>query len=289
MAADRPDCIATLDRLRAWREGLDGRAVNFVPTMGNLHDGHLQLVRRAARDGAAVVVSIFVNPTQFAPGEDFDHYPRTLEADLDALAGSGCECVWAPAVEAMYPLGAGHGFAVRAPSELTDCLCGASRPGHFDGVCNVVLRLFAQVAPDSAVFGEKDFQQLVIIRHLVRDFSIPVAIEAAPTARADDGLALSSRNRYLDADQRRRAPALYRILAETADEAARQGPEAHQRLMARAVDQLAAAGLAPEYVEIRDSGTLAPARGHNDRLFAAARLGSARLIDNVAVKRQNCL
>jgi len=289
MADDRPECITGLDRLRAWRAEAGTRPVHFVPTMGNLHEGHLDLVRRADRDGAAVVVSIFVNPTQFGPGEDFEHYPRTLASDLDKLAGTGCDCVWAPDVDTMYPLGETGGFPVRVPRPLAECLCGAARPGHFDGVCSVVMRLFWQLGPDRAVFGEKDFQQLVIIRRLVADYSIPVAIDAAPTVRADDGLALSSRNRYLDTDRRRRAPALYRVLAATAEAAAASGPGAHAELRQQAADELAAAGFEPEYVEFRDAGTLGPADGHNDRLFAAARLGPARLIDNVAVKRQICL
>lgn len=289
MPADRPECIDDLDRLRAWCNGLGDRALHFVPTMGNLHRGHLELVRRAAAGGAAVVVSIFVNPTQFGPDEDFERYPRTLDDDLDALADCGCTRVWLPSVETMYPLGPEAGFSVRAPRALAGRLCGASRPGHFDGVCTVVMRLLWQVRPDRAVFGEKDYQQLLIIRRLVQDFSVPVVIDAAPTARADDGLALSSRNAYLDADQRRRAPALYRVLSAAAEEAAARGPEAFDGLARSAADRLAAAGFEPEYVEFRDSGTLGPARGHTDRLFAAARLGSARLIDNVAVTRQNCL
>jgi pantoate--beta-alanine ligase len=279
----------SLARLREWRAGEADRPVHFVPTMGNLHQGHLELVQRAARDGAAVVVSIFVNPTQFGPGEDFERYPRTLDADLDALTGSGCDLVWSPSVESMYPLGAHDGFTVRVPSALSDCLCGAARPGHFDGVAGVVLRLLCQVRPDLAVFGEKDFQQLVIIRRLVRDFSMPVEIEAAPTARADDGLALSSRNRYLDAEQRRRAPGLYRVLAETAESVSSVVGTRYRVLAARALQALERRGFEPEYVEFRDAGTLGPPRGHNDRLFAAARLGPARLIDNVAVTRQNCL
>ena len=286
MTTERPECTSELARLREWRAGAGDRSVHFVPTMGNLHRGHLQLVERAARGGASVVVSIFVNPTQFAPGEDFERYPRTLDADLDALTGSGCELVWAPSVETIYPLGAGGGFSVRAPSALADRLCGATRPGHFDGVAGVVLRLLCQVRPELAVFGEKDFQQLVIIRELVRDFPMSVEIEAAPTARDGDGLALSSRNRYLDADHRRRAPGLYQVLTGTAEEAAQGDLGRYPELAERALQRLEQRGFEPEYVEFCDAGTLGAPRGHNDRLFAAARLGPARLIDNVAVTRQ---
>jgi pantoate--beta-alanine ligase len=284
MAIETPQRLTDPRSLRDWRAA---RAkVHFVPTMGNLHEGHLALVRAARGNGAAVIASIFVNPAQFGPGEDFERYPRTLSADLEALAGAGCDAVWAPEVATMYPLDEALRFSVRPPAALTDCLCGAARPGHFDGVCGVVLRLLWQIRPDRAVFGEKDYQQLLVIRRMVEDFSIPVAIDAVATVRAADGLALSSRNAYLDADQRRRAPALYRTLSETAAQAAEQGPARYPALREAAGERLAAAGFEPEYVEFRDSGTLGPARGHNDRLFAAARLGRARLIDNVAVMRQ---
>ena len=284
MAIETPQRLTDPESLRDWRAA---RAkVHFVPTMGNLHEGHLALARAARRDGAAVIASIFVNPAQFGPGEDFERYPRTLPADLEALAGAGCDAVWVPEVATMYPLEETLRFSVRPPAALTDCLCGAARPGHFDGVCSVVLRLLWQIRPDRTVFGEKDYQQLLVIRRMVEDFSIPVAIDAVATVRAADGLALSSRNAYLDPDQRRRAPALYRILSETAARAAEQGPARYPALCESARERLAAAGFEPVYVEFRDSGTLGPARGHNDRLFAAARLGKARLIDNVAVMRQ---
>jgi pantoate--beta-alanine ligase len=286
MAAEAPARLEDLAALRAWRAARNGRPVHFVPTMGNLHAGHLELVRAARVEGAAVMASIFVNPTQFGPGEDYERYPRTLGADLQALAATGCDAVWTPDVATMYPAGERGRYAVRPPQALTGCLCGVGRPGHFDGVCNVVMRLLWQVRPDRALFGEKDWQQLVIVRRMVEEFSIPVAIDAVPTARAEDGLALSSRNAYLDADQRRRAPALYRTLAAAAAEAGARGTPAYPELERRATEALQAAGFEPEYVEFRDAGTLDAPEGLNDRLFAAARLGVARLIDNVAVTRQ---
>ncbi|MGK7295658.1 MAG: pantoate--beta-alanine ligase [Candidatus Wenzhouxiangella sp. M2_3B_020] len=274
--------------LAEWRKEVGDRPVHFVPTMGNLHAGHVRLVEAASGNDATVIASIFVNPTQFGPNEDYAHYPRTPGDDLEALARAGCDCVWAPSVETMYPLPEPLRCAIRPPAALTGVLCGAQRPGHFEGVCSVVMRLFWQVRPDRAFFGEKDFQQLVVIRNMALDFSLPVAVEAVPTVRDDDGLALSSRNRYLSAEERRKAPLLYRTLREAA-ELASKSPEAELDALERtAAERLAAAGFEPEYVEFRDPGTLGPPDGPNLRLFAAARLGKARLIDNVAVKRQIC-
>jgi pantoate--beta-alanine ligase len=286
MAAE-PARIDDLATLRAWRRAQGQRPVHFVPTMGNLHAGHTELVRTARRGDAAVIASIFVNPTQFGPGEDYERYPRTLADDLDALASAGCDAVWTPDVATMYPADPSGRFSIRPPTALTDGLCGRGRPGHFDGVCNVVMRLLWQILPDRALFGEKDWQQLVIVRRMVEDFSVPVVVEPVATVRAADGLALSSRNAYLADDERRRAPALFRTLSTVAADAARHGPAAYPDLERRAGDALAEAGFEPEYVEFRDAGTLGAPRGHSDRLFAAARLGTARLIDNVAVTRQN--
>jgi len=287
--ATAPDSISLLDGLEALRHWRAARAgpVHCVPTMGNLHAGHLKLVESAVRDGAAVIASIFVNPTQFGPGEDFEHYPRTLAADLEALAAVGCDAVWAPAMETMYPLPEAYRFALRPPAALADCLCGAHRPGHFDGVCTVVMRLLWQIRPERAVFGEKDYQQLLIIRRMVQDFSIPVTIEAVPTVREDDGLAMSSRNRYLSATERTAAPALYRVLDELATAVAEGGPGTFDRLRRSAMERLGSLGFRPEYIELRDAETLGPPNGSHDRVFAAAKLGGARLIDNVAVTRQS--
>jgi len=286
----RPETIPVLDdceALRAWRDG-QSRPVHFVPTMGNLHAGHLALVEHAARDGA-VIASIFVNPEQFGPGEDYERYPRTLADDLEALASAGCTAVWAPDVGTMYPLAEQRRFTVRPPSGLADCLCGALRPGHFDGVCNVVMRLFWQIRPQRALFGEKDYQQLLILRNMAEDFSIPVTIDALPTVREPDGLAMSSRNRYLTHSERAIAPALHRVLLRLAKAAGEPGAGTFDALRRSGMERLDAAGFRPEYVEFRNADTLGPADGKNDRVFAAARLGSARLIDNVAVTRQSCL
>lgn len=255
-----------------------GHRIGFVPTMGNLHRGHLSLVEEAARRSETTVASIFVNPTQFGPGEDYDAYPRTFEADLEALASVGCDFVWAPPVEIMYPLE--PPFMLRVPEALADCLCGHSRPGHFDGVATVVLRLFSQVAPDLAVFGEKDFQQLLILRQMARDFSLPVELLGAPIVREDDGLAMSSRNSYLDESQRAAAPRLYRVLEMTAK--GLNADEDFTALKAQALDELESAGFRPDYLEWRSAEDLGePRAGRPSRVFGAAWLGRARLIDNV--------
>ncbi len=280
----------TRDALRAaghrWREA--GEKIAFVPTMGNLHAGHLSLVTAAAAEAPRVVVSIFVNPLQFAPGEDFDTYPRTLDADLEALSGIGVDVVFAPAVAEMYPTGPDPATRVRMTG-LSDILCGRSRPGHFDGVTTVVAKLFNIVQPDSAIFGEKDYQQLAIIRRMVADLCFPVTVIGHPTQREADGLAMSSRNQYLTADERLLAPELHRTL-EAAAAAVSASPEAEiaGRIVAiqqAAMDNLARFGFEPEYVEIRDAGTLA-VPGEESRqlvILAAGRLGAARLIDNLRV------
>lgn len=257
-----------------------GRRIGFVPTMGNLHAGHLSLVREALGRADVVVASIFVNPTQFGPGEDFENYPRSFGADVEALAAADCDLVWAPAEAGMYPLA--EPFMLRVPRALSDCLCGRSRPGHFDGVATVVMRLFSQVSPDLAVFGEKDFQQLLILRHMVRDFSMPIELAGAPVVREADGLAMSSRNAYLDQAQRRAAPALYRVLSQTAEKLA--AGQDFARLRETALDQLEAAGFRPDYFEWRSAEDLGePGPDEPSRVFGAAWLGRARLIDNVAV------
>ncbi len=272
----------TLELLRAtvddWRRA--GESVAIVPTMGNLHDGHLALLGEAKRKAMRTVASIFVNPTQFGPGEDYESYPRTREADLASLESAGCDLVWLPSVERMYPLD--PPFMVQVPDSLSDRLCGASRPGHFDGVASVVLRLFNQVRPDVAVFGEKDYQQLVIIRRMVEDLSLDIRIAGLPTVRESSGLALSSRNAYLDKDERSSAPVLYRVLTEMA-RALRENTD-FKALRRASLSRLEAAGFRPDYLEWCSAETLGPIRaGRPSRLFAAAWLGRARLIDNVPV------
>jgi len=278
--------LETLAELAEWRAAQSG-PVHFVPTMGNLHAGHRRLLARARADGAAVIASIYVNPTQFAPGEDYARYPRTLAADLEALAAEGCNALWLPDDRTMYPLGREQRFRLAPPADLAECLCGTRRQGHFHGVADIVMRLFWQVRPTRAVFGEKDWQQLTIIRRMVKDFSMPIEIDSVATEREADGLALSSRNRYLDADQRRIAPQLHRVLADTAQAAAEGGDTGTFSALERsAMERLDQAGFAAEYVEFRDADSLKRCFDGRLRLFAAAQLGPARLIDNVAVTRQ---
>lgn len=272
----------TRGELRDALGAFSGR-VAFVPTMGALHEGHSALVHRArAEVGAegAVVVSIFVNPTQFAPGEDLDRYPRTLEADLAACAEAGADVVFTPAVAEMYPDGLeGGGTSVR-PGPLGTVLEGASRPTHFDGVLIVVAKLFGLVRPDVAVFGQKDYQQLALIRRMVADLCLGVEVVGAPTVREPDGLALSSRNRYLDATQRRDALALSAALRAGA-EAAGGGADAALAAARSVLD--AAPGVDLDYLEV--TGTdLGPAPTSGEaRMLVAARLGATRLIDNVSL------
>ncbi len=280
----------TRDALRAagnsWRAA--GESIAFVPTMGNLHAGHLALVAAAAGEARRVVVSIFVNPLQFAPGEDFDTYPRTLDKDLAALAAAGVDAVFAPTVDEMYPTGPAPATRVRV-NGLSDILCGRSRPGHFDGVTTVVAKLFNMVRPDTAIFGEKDYQQLAVIRRMVADLCFPVRVVGHPTQREGDGLAMSSRNQYLTGDERAIAPELYRTLETAADAlagGAEEEIEAHiVAIQQAAMENLRGFGFEPEYFEIREAGTLeAPGQGSRGLvILAAARLGSARLIDNLRV------
>lgn len=266
-------------QVRAWRAA--GERVGFVPTMGALHEGHLSLVRLARTRAQRVVTSVFVNPTQFAPHEDFDAYPRDEAGDARQLAGAGCDLMFAPSVAEMYPPGAATTVTVSGVSEPLD---GAARPGHFAGVATVVTKLLNQCQPDVAVFGEKDFQQLQVIRTLVRDLNLPVEILGAPTARAADGLALSSRNAYLTEAERAVAPRLNAVIAEVLRrvKAGARVDDAE----AWALDTLKAAGFQPiDYVEARTPDTLdrlgpGPAAGPV-RILAAARLGRTRLIDNV--------
>ena len=255
----------------------DGATIAFVPTMGALHAGHMALVDEARRHARHVVASIFVNPTQFAPGEDLSRYPRREASDAQMLDSAGVEILWAPDVDTMYPDGAET--PVRA-GPAADGLDGAARPGHFDGVATVVARLFDQVAPDVALFGEKDYQQLLVVRHMVAELGLPVKIVGLPTQRDADGLALSSRNLYLTEEERTIARALGEAAQAIAD-----GRAAGDAL-AKAREALARAGFDPiDYVELRDAETLAPVERPERpaRLLAAAWLGQTRLIDNLPV------
>jgi pantoate--beta-alanine ligase len=259
----------------------NGRTIGFVPTMGNLHEGHLELVRKARKLCDIVVVSIFVNPMQFGPNEDLDAYPRTLMADKEKLFAEGVQMLFAPTTEEVYPEGLEAQTAVEVP-QLTNTLCGASRPGHFTGVATVVSKLFNIVQPDVAVFGEKDFQQLSVIRKMVRDLCQPIEIVGVPTARAGDGLALSSRNGYLTPEQRKTAPLLNETLVECR-EAIACGFDNYRELEAHAKLKLIRAGFEPDYFEIRDARTLAEVTEDTEEIaiLAAAKLGQPRLIDNV--------
>lgn len=273
------DAPALRAAIRGWRA--KGQTVGFVPTMGNLHAGHQSLIRQARARTDRVVASVFVNPTQFGPNEDFDRYPRTLVQDQAALAEQDCDLLFAPDVATMYPFGALHSVSLRVP-QITEILDGAHRPGHFDGVATVVCKLFNLVQPDMAVFGQKDFQQLKVIERLVRDLSLPVKVMSAPTFRADDGLALSSRNQYLSAAERLRAPLIHDTLQRMRELISQGHP--WQVVEQTAASRLARAGFVPDYAVIRSAEDLAePAEDQRDGLVAliAARLGNTRLIDNL--------
>ncbi|WP_339778133.1 pantoate--beta-alanine ligase [uncultured Thalassospira sp.] len=276
--------VHTVADLRAqvakWRA--EGLKIALVPTMGALHQGHISLTTLARQFADRVIVSVFVNPTQFGPTEDFAAYPRTLPDDQAIMDEAGVELCFAPTVEEMYP----SGFATRLHiDKMTNMLCGASRPGHFDGMAQVVSKLLLQALPDVALFGEKDYQQLMVIKRFVTDLNIPVSIIGAPIHREDDGLAMSSRNRYLSANERKTAGTLYQVLTAIANRAA--GGDAIEPLLETGRQQIAAAGFTPiDYLEIRDADSLDLMQGVIDRparVFVAARLGKARLIDNLAI------
>jgi pantoate--beta-alanine ligase len=269
------------ERVADWRRR--GERVAFVPTMGNLHAGHFSLVRLAREHADRVVASVFVNPTQFGPNEDFARYPRTPEADAAGLREAGCDLLWMPGVDAMYPYGSANAVRIQVPG-VTDVLEGAHRPGHFDGVATVVARLFLQVQPDAAVFGRKDYQQLAVIRYLVQDLSFPIEVVAAPTVREADGLAMSSRNQYLSDAERPVAARINAVLQDAAA-AVRSGADM-AGAEAAATQALGAAGFDVDYVAIR-SRDLRDATGADNELvaLAAARLGWTRLIDNVEFTR----
>ncbi|HEV2188690.1 MAG TPA: pantoate--beta-alanine ligase [Stellaceae bacterium] len=272
--------VAELRRqVAAWRAA--GERVGLVPTMGALHAGHMALVAAARERCRRTVASIFVNPRQFGPREDFSSYPRPIEDDLAKLTEAGADLAFIPAVEEMYPEGFATTISLGGPAEPLE---GAHRPGHFDGVATVVAKLLIQAAPDAAFFGEKDYQQLMVVRRMTRDLNLPVEIVGVPTVREPDGLALSSRNVYLSPEERRTAPNLHRTMREAAAEIA--GGATPSLVLRRKIDALNGLGLRVEYLELRDAATLAPLADTPSaaaRLLAAVHLGRTRLIDNIAV------
>lgn len=274
------DVVELRRRVGRWKA--TGERVGFVPTMGNLHAGHMSLVRLAREHADRVIVSIFVNPLQFAPDEDYESYPRTEQDDRDRLVDAGVDALFLPGEEEIYPGGTDAVTFVEVPG-LSDILCGGYRAGHFRGVATIVTKLFNLVDPDLAVFGEKDYQQLMVIRRLAHDLCFPVEIISAPTLREPDGLAMSSRNRYLDAGERAAAPALFQTLRQTAAALA-VGLAEFEQLAEQGAEMLEAAGFRPDYFEIRDAETLGEPRAGRDLVvMAAAWLGRARLIDNLRV------
>jgi pantoate--beta-alanine ligase len=282
--------VSSVQQLRqsvaAWRAA--GERIALVPTMGNLHDGHMALFRQAYKHAKRLIVSSFVNPMQFGPSEDYERYPRTPDADSEILRQSGCDVLFSPEVSEVYPRGLAFATRVQVPG-FSEILDGEFRPGHFEGVASVVMRLFSMVQPDVAIFGEKDYQQLLVIRRMAADLFLPVEIVGAPTVRAPDGLALSSRNIYLSEDERAIAPKLYEELRRVAvaididDESAKD----LQALETEARRTLRAAGFKVEYFTIRSANTLlTPSLSESELVvLVAARLGRARLIDNTRATR----
>ncbi|RMJ02527.1 Pantothenate synthetase [Marinobacter litoralis] len=269
--------------LKAYRQ--QGKTIALVPTMGNLHEGHISLVRKASEAADIVVTSIFVNPMQFGANEDLDSYPRTLAEDQDKLAPAGNTLIFAPPVSEIYPEGLANQTKVVVP-EVSEGHCGASRPGHFEGVATVVTMLFNMIQPDMAFFGEKDFQQLAVIRKMTRDLMMPIEIIGAPTVREEDGLAKSSRNGYLSEEERAIAPVVYKTLTHAAQQL-EAGNGDFAALEQEARDTLTNAGLRPDYFNIVNSLTLKPASEADKELtlLVAAFLGTTRLIDNLSVTR----
>ena len=269
------------EQLTEWRQ--HDEHVAIVPTMGNLHAGHVSLVELAREHAERVVVTVFVNPTQFAEGEDFEDYPRTLERDKRRLQTVDTDVIFAPEVETLYPFGLQNATLVTVPG-LSENFCGSFRPGHFDGVTSVVARLFALVQPDVAVFGQKDYQQQMVIRRMVDDLGLPIKIITAPTVREEDGLAMSSRNAYLSDEELATAPKIYEVI-EAAGEALQSGERNFEELETVAIDSLTDAGFKVEYVAIRRALDLSIPNRDCDELviLVAAHLGKARLIDNIVV------
>ncbi|WP_434213375.1 pantoate--beta-alanine ligase [[Pseudomonas] boreopolis] len=276
------ETVKDLARLRAivagWKR--EGLRVALVPTMGNLHAGHFSLVMLARQYADRVVSSVFVNPTQFGPNEDFSRYPRTPEADMRGLEDAGCDVLWLPSVETMYPLGTELAMRMRAPG-ISEVLEGAHRPGHFDGVCTVVARLFNQAQPDVAAFGKKDYQQLAVIRQMVADLAFPIELLAGSIVREQDGLAMSSRNQYLSAEERPRAALIRKVLLGMREACEAGTPRA--QVEAAAAERLAGGGFAVDYAVVRTPELAEPEDGHDGPRVAlvAAKLGRTRLIDNL--------
>jgi pantoate--beta-alanine ligase len=281
------DTVSTIsavrEHVRRWRN--EGRRVAFVPTMGNLHAGHMSLIEAARRHGDRFVASIFVNPMQFGPNEDYAHYPRTPQQDERMLVEAGCNLMFMPDVAQIYPNGSERATRVDVPS-LSRILDGEFRPGHFEGVSTIVATLFHIVEPDVAVFGEKDFQQLTIVRRMVADLCLPVEVVGAPTVRDSDGLAMSSRNQYLSPAERQTAPRIYQTLLAAANRL-QAGDTEFASIERTGVEALEKAGMKPDYFSVRraqDLGAPAPDAKHLV-VLTAARLGKARLIDNVQVRK----
>ena len=282
--------METVDSVNALREVISrqkqwDKKIAFVPTMGNLHQGHLELVKLAGDKADFVVVSIFVNPMQFGQGEDFDKYPRTHEADKQQLIAQGCDLLFLPTVETMYPVPHDQQTRVEVPG-ISDLLCGASRPGHFTGVSTVVCKLFNMVQPDMAIFGEKDYQQLMVIRRMVNELSMPIEIVGAPIVRENDGLAMSSRNGYLNKQQRKLAPILNAQLHDLKEQIL-SGSRQFEELENKASKNLDKAGFKTDYIAIRRQSDLLEPQNDDEQLviLAAAYLGSTRLIDNLVVSQ----
>jgi pantoate--beta-alanine ligase len=279
----RMQTVTTIAEVRAqvakWRAA--GERIVFVPTMGNLHAGHVSLIEAARRHGKRFVASIFVNPMQFGPNEDFAHYPRTPTQDARMLSDAGCDLMFMPDVGEIYPNGAEAATRVEVPG-ISNILCGEFRPGHFEGVATIVAKLFNIVDADVAIFGEKDFQQLTVIRRMAADLCLRVEIVGAPTVREADGLAMSSRNQYLDEAQRKLAPAIYRQLQQ-AVASLQSGVRDYARIESTGRAALDGAGFRTDYFSVRDAMTLAPAKPDTRHfvVLTASRLGKARLIDNI--------
>ena len=269
------------EQLAEWRQ--HDEHIALVATMGNLHAGHLSLVELAREHAERVVVSIFVNPTQFAEGEDFEEYPRTLERDTRRLKKPAADLIFVPDVETMYPFGLKDATTVSVP-RITENFCGASRPGHFDGVTSVVARLFGLVQPDIAVFGQKDYQQQLVIRHMCLDLNLPVTIITGETIREDDGLAMSSRNQYLTPEERAIAPLLFEVISGVGNEL-QNGRRDYEEMETESIAKLSDSGFGVEYFSIRRAQNLESPDRDCDELvvLAAATLGNARLIDNTVI------
>ena len=277
--------LESIEQLQTHLNGIrqKGKSIGFVPTMGNLHAGHIQLVKTAKKNADCVVVSLFVNPTQFGANEDLASYPRTLQDDIDKLQAVNTDVLFTPNNEMIYPRGGENTSYVHVP-ELTSLHCGAARPGHFDGVTTVVTKLFNMTQPNIAVFGEKDFQQLAVIRRMVADLNIPIKIIGEPIVREADGLAMSSRNGYLNTEQRRLAPQLQQVLINTKQEIL-AGNREYSNLQEQAKNKLLNQGFKPDYFTICQADSLAEANTSDTQLviLAAAFIGTTRLIDNLTV------